>query len=68
MHSRFVYAPDLVAPAHLFGVHVRSMTPDPPTRLLNCPLKQMMHSKSSYTEALLDAADAHAAAAYKAGM
>ena len=68
MHSRFMYAPDLVAPTHLFGVYVYSTMPDLPTRLLNCPLKQMMHSKLSYTEALLDTADAHVAVAYKAGM
>jgi hypothetical protein len=60
MYSRFVCAPDLVASAHPFGIYARGTTPDPPG--------SSIARRNSYAEALLDAADAHVAAAYKAGM
>ena len=84
MHTPFVYAPDLIVPAHPFGISAPGMTPDPPgcstlpyhaadadeqeEDLMPAETGDEALEAELRTEALLDEVDVRAAAAYEAGV
>jgi hypothetical protein len=82
MYAPFVYAPDIIAPAHPFGVYAPGTTPEtlaPSTSLLRPADEDGDYLMPAETddealetelsaEARLDAADSRAAAAYEAGV
>jgi len=84
MHTPFVYAPDLIVPAHPFGIYAPGTTPDSPGYLTlsyhaadaDEQEEDLMPAETGdealeaelRTEVLLDEVDVRAAAAYEAGV
>jgi hypothetical protein len=80
VYTPSVYAPDLIAPAHPFGIYAPGTTPDPlgfstlPDHAADAttdneePDYEEALEAELRAEALLDAADVRAAATYEAGV